>query len=110
MPIFSCRQDPNKQGKKRVIDKNWKKKPGCKNDPILKDVPIEKYCVDELHLMLRVTDRLEDGMFHNILDIDVVIIEAFFSQDFEDLYVTMNKPELTPQEIDEFELKVGKKL
>jgi len=60
--------------------------------------------------MLRVTDRLEDGMFHNILDIDEVIIEAFFSQDFEDLYVTMNKPELTPQEIDEFELKVGKKL
>ncbi|XP_066918734.1 uncharacterized protein [Clytia hemisphaerica] len=64
------RQDPSKSGKKRTINAKWSKQPGCKDDPIFSDVPIDHYCVDELHLLLRVTDRLEDGMFHTIIDID----------------------------------------
>ncbi|XP_066913541.1 uncharacterized protein [Clytia hemisphaerica] len=65
------RQDPLKSGKKRTFS-NWKKQPGCKDDRLLENVCLEKYIVDELHLLLRVTDRLEEGLFHTIIDQDEV--------------------------------------
>ncbi|XP_066923203.1 uncharacterized protein [Clytia hemisphaerica] len=160
------RQDPTFTGKKRKIDAKWSKQRGCKDDPILENVPIEHYCVDELHLLLRVTDRLEDGLFHSILDMDekngnteiqsklvsamkgIGITLKFWMNKknkvewtslmgndkkrmlaklpdhfdeflpknqvaptrqlwkaFEELYMIMNRPELTPAEIDDFELK-----
>uniref|UniRef100_A0A7M5V8K2 Uncharacterized protein n=2 Tax=Clytia hemisphaerica TaxID=252671 RepID=A0A7M5V8K2_9CNID len=160
------RQDPTFSGKKRTMNANWSKQRGCKEEPILKDVPIEHYCVDELHLLLRVTDRLEDGMFHSIFDLDekngneemrskliaamkkIGISLKFWTNKknkwewtslmgndkkrmlaklpdhfeeflpdnqvgptrqlwkaFEELYTTMNKPELTDAEIDDFESK-----
>jgi len=85
---------------------NWKKQPGCKDDRLLENVCLEKYIVDELHLLLRVTDRLEEGLFHTIIDQDEVWL-SFHNKVFEELYDTINKPKLTEVEIDTFQQKVN---
>ena len=39
---------------------HWIKDPGCQNQPLF-NIPPDNVVFDELHLMLRVTDRLEQG-------------------------------------------------
>ena len=55
----------------RVVDSSWSKQPGCYSAPFFK-IPIENVILDELHLMLRVTDRLEEGLILDIIKWDAV--------------------------------------
>ena len=65
-----------KTGKPRSIGvKNWAKQPGCKDDPVFK-LDLEKYVIDELHLFLRVTDRLEEGLIHGVVENDEVTLST----------------------------------
>ena len=50
---------------------DWHKQPGCRSQPFFK-LPLENIVVDELHLMLRVTDRLEEGLIMDIMKWDEV--------------------------------------
>ena len=36
------------------------------------NVDLQNYVIDELHLMLRITDRLEEGLIYSIIDNDEV--------------------------------------
>ena len=54
---------------KRTVDDNWHKQPGCQAQPFFK-IPLENVVIDELHLMLRVTDRLEEGLIMDIIKWD----------------------------------------
>ena len=56
---------------RRQYHTNWHKDPGCKHQPLFK-IPPDDVIVDELHLMLRVTDRLEEGLIYEMLDWDEV--------------------------------------
>jgi len=71
----------------RIVCDNWYKQPGCHSQPFFK-LPLENIVVDELHLMLRVTDRLEEGLIMDIMKWDEVnkcylknflILISFFS-------------------------------
>ncbi|KAJ7383407.1 hypothetical protein OS493_028083 [Desmophyllum pertusum] len=53
----------------RSVCDDWHKQPGCHSQPFFK-LPLENIVVDELHLMLRVTDRLEEGIIKDILKWD----------------------------------------
>ncbi|XP_068707879.1 uncharacterized protein [Montipora foliosa] len=55
----------------RKVCDDWHKQPGCHSQPFLK-LPLENIVVDELHLMLRVTDRLEEGLILDIMKWDEV--------------------------------------
>ncbi|KAJ7371103.1 hypothetical protein OS493_027791 [Desmophyllum pertusum] len=55
----------------RTVDTTWSKQPGCHSAPFF-DIPIENVILDELHLMLRITDRLEQGLIFDILEWDTV--------------------------------------
>lgn len=46
---------------KRVLGPDWYKQPGCQHQPLFK-IPLDNIIIDELHLMLRVVDRLETGL------------------------------------------------
>ena len=50
---------------------DWHKQPGCHTQPFF-NLPLENVVVDELHLMLRVTDRLEEGLILDIIKWDEV--------------------------------------
>jgi len=55
----------------RVVNASWSKQPGCHSDPLFA-ISLDNVILDELHLMLRVTDRLEEGLIHDVLKWDEV--------------------------------------
>lgn len=55
----------------RKIDGAWSTQPGCHSQPFF-NIPLENVILDELHLMLRITDRLEEGIILEILKWDKV--------------------------------------
>jgi len=55
----------------RSLNSNWQKQPGCHSQPFF-NIKLENVIIDELHLMLRVTDRLEDGLIRDIVSWDEV--------------------------------------
>ena len=57
---------------RRQYNTNWHKDPGCKHQPLFR-IPLDHVIVEELHLMLRVTDRLEEGLIYEMLDWDEVL-------------------------------------
>ena len=66
--IHTCRQNLERTEdfckspqRKRMIHDNWKGDPGCK-EQLLFTFPIDHVIVDELHLLLGITDRLEAGV------------------------------------------------
>ena len=56
----------------RKVDSSWSKQPGCHAEPFF-TIPTENVILDELHLMLRITDRLEEGLIFDVLKWDEVI-------------------------------------
>ena len=54
-----------------LLHSQWKKDPGCREQPLF-TIPIDHVIVDELHLLLRITDRLEAGLIYQVLDWDEV--------------------------------------
>ena len=61
----------------RKLDSSWSKQPGCHADPFFK-VPLDNVILDELHLMLRITDRLEEGLIFDIMKWDSVSRWIYF--------------------------------
>ena len=43
---------------KRVLDDTWPKQPGCFHSPLHKCISLDNVVCDELHLLLRIMDRL----------------------------------------------------
>ena len=62
---------------KRKLGPDWYKQPGCQHQPIF-DIPLENIIIDELHLMLRVMDKLETGLILELVDWDEVYNTAHF--------------------------------
>lgn len=56
---------------KRKLGPNWAKDPGCQSQPLF-NIPLSDVRLDELHLMLRVTDQLEKGLILEVIDWDQV--------------------------------------
>lgn len=56
---------------KRKFGPNWHKQPGCQHQPLLNITP-DNIVIDELHLVLRITDRLEQGLILEVIDWDEV--------------------------------------
>ena len=54
---------------KRKFGPHWIKDPGCQNQPLF-NIPTDNVVLDELYLMLRVTDRLEQGLILEVIDWD----------------------------------------
>lgn len=50
---------------------NWHKEPGCFTQPFF-NISLSNVVIDELHLLLRVTDRLEKGIVMEALNLDQV--------------------------------------
>ena len=55
----------------RAIDRSWSNQPGCHSGPFFQ-IPIENVVLDELHLMLRITEKLEQGLILDILRWDTL--------------------------------------
>ena len=55
----------------RIINQDWHKQPGCHSQPFF-NIPLENVMLDELHLLLRVTDRFEEGIIMEMLKWDKV--------------------------------------
>ena len=55
----------------RRMCRDWHKQPGCHRQPFF-NLPLDHVVVDELHLMLRVTDHLEEGLIMDIIKWDEV--------------------------------------
>ena len=55
----------------RKLSKDWHKEPGCHTSPFF-SIPLENVVIDELHLMLGVTDQLEEGIITDVLQWDEV--------------------------------------
>ena len=55
----------------RKVDSNWSKQPGCHSEPFF-SIPVDNVILDELHLMLRITDRLEEGLIKDVIKWDKV--------------------------------------
>lgn len=70
--FFTLRQNFEKSGTPRSMSDRWNKDPGCRDFPLYPHVDVDNHIIDELHLLLRVTDRLEEGMIHNVIDRDQV--------------------------------------
>ena len=56
----------------RTLCEDWHKQPGCRNQPLFK-IKVDNIVIDELHLMLRITDRLEEGLIKDIMKWDKVL-------------------------------------
>ena len=56
---------------KRKLGPEWHKQPGCQHQPFF-NIPLENIVIDELHLMLRVMDRLQTGLILEVIDWDEV--------------------------------------
>lgn len=63
----------NSDSMKRHFKPRWHKDPGCEHQPLFK-IALQDIVIDELHLMLRVTDRLEKGIIFEVIDWDEVRI------------------------------------
>ena len=69
---MSVHHDHNNSDKmKRKFGPHWCKDPRCQNQPPF-NIPPDNVILDELHLMLRVTDRLEQGLILEVIDWDEV--------------------------------------
>ena len=55
----------------RNLGPNWAKEPGCKSKPLFKIEP-DHVVFDELHMFLRIMDRMENGLVMEVLDWDEV--------------------------------------
>lgn len=53
----------------RTLSNDWHKQPGCHSQPFFK-VSLGNIGFDELHLMLRVMDTLEEGLLRDIMKWD----------------------------------------
>ena len=60
----------------RKLNDNWHNEPGCLATPFF-NIPLENIITDELHLMLRITDWLEEGLIMDIVKWDEVIINNY---------------------------------
>ena len=58
-------------GNLRRIDDDWINQPGVENLPIF-DIPLDRVIIDELHLLMRITDRLEEGLIRELDYLDEV--------------------------------------
>lgn len=56
---------------RRKLGPDWHRNPGCQYQPSFKIAP-DNIVIDELHLMLRITDRLEQGLILEVIDWDEV--------------------------------------
>ena len=56
---------------KRKLSPDWYKQPGCQHQPFF-NIPLENIIIDELHLMLRIMDRLQTGLILEVIDWDEV--------------------------------------
>ena len=56
---------------KRKMGPCWYKQPGCHCQPLF-DITLDHIVIDELHLMLLVMDRLEQGLILAVVDWDKV--------------------------------------
>lgn len=61
----------NSEEMKRTLGLDWQKSAGFQDKPLFK-IPLENIVIDKLHLMLRVTDRLEEGLILEVIDKDEV--------------------------------------
>ena len=61
----------NTEEMKRTLRPDWHKTPGCQHQPLF-NIPLQNIVIDELHLMLRVMDRLEQGVILEVIDWDEV--------------------------------------
>ena len=61
----------NSDHMKRKFGPHWPRDAGCQNQPLF-NIHLEDVVLDELHLMLRVTDRLEKGLILEVIDWDQV--------------------------------------
>ncbi|PFX32617.1 hypothetical protein AWC38_SpisGene2553 [Stylophora pistillata] len=61
---------------KHNLNPGWYKDPGCSTPPLF-DVPLERFMIDELHMVLQITDILEKGIIHEVISWD---------EDFKELY------------------------
>ena len=52
-----------------TLGPDWQKSAGSQDQPLFK-IPLENIIIYELHLVLRVTDRLEDGLNFEVIDRD----------------------------------------
>lgn len=59
------------QSMKGQFGPNWSRNPGCQYLSLFNISP-EKIVIDELHLVLRITERLELGLILEVLDWDEV--------------------------------------
>ncbi|KAK3735181.1 hypothetical protein QZH41_000466 [Actinostola sp. cb2023] len=62
---------------KRVLNNNWTKEKGCKGKPLF-NIPVDHVVCDELHMLLRITDRLENGIILEAINWDQQ--DAFYSE------------------------------
>ena len=60
----------------RKIDNNCAAQPGCKGQPLF-NIPLENVLIDELHLLLRITDRLEHGIIFDVIGWDQVFMQVY---------------------------------
>ena len=58
---------------RRVMGPNWHKSPGCQSPPLF-SIPLDHVVIDELHMLLRVTDRLEKGLIYDMIYWDEVCV------------------------------------
>ena len=56
---------------KRKMGPHWHKQPGCHSQPLF-EISLDHIVIDELHLILRVIDRLEQGLILEVVDWDEV--------------------------------------
>ena len=59
----------NSEEMKRTLGPDWQKSAGSQDQPLFK-FPLENIIIDELHLVLRVTHRLEEGLILEVIDRD----------------------------------------
>ena len=64
----------------RIVDGTWSKQPGCHSEPFF-SIPVSNVVLVELHLMLRITDRLEEGLIYDIIKWEKVNIKQPFCCD-----------------------------
>ena len=84
----------NSNHMKRKFGPNWTRDPGCQNQSLF-NIHLEDTVLDELHLMLRVTDRLEKGLILEVIDWDqesdyiynIYLIEETFTRENCNVYI-----------------------
>ncbi|XP_073240333.1 uncharacterized protein [Porites lutea] len=64
----------------RSLDDTWSRPPGCHSLPFF-NILIENLVLNELHLMRRITDRLEEGLILDILKWDSVSKKYYSNRD-----------------------------